>query len=215
MKNSRLSRIIVIGLIALGLYVVVDVVLYVDKVAGFFIHPWSSIQGKTPPKAPAAPTVPIPDYPKASFAVLDSGFLAAEDENYWWIDNDRVMFKGYEAGTFDPDWEKKSSEERLEGEYDLSRPFKSGFYIWDVRKNTVTLFRRNIVSFCYEDGEAYFKKLDKNPEASVYMRGPLGKEKEIPGMKYGDWPDNRSFKKYPCWFDAKLIGKGMFALRKG
>lgn len=183
------------------------------SIADWIRYPWSTLQGKAPPVPPPKPIVPVPDYPKVSFPILDSGFLAGDLENYWWIDNDRVMFEGYEAGTEDPDWEKKSREQRqAEGRY--YRPLKGGFYTWDVRKNTVTLYRRDVWNFCYEDGEAYFRKLGEGPEKFIDMRGPLGKEREIAGAKPGSRPDQRSFKHYPCWVEGEPRARGMVPLRR-
>jgi len=174
-------------------------------------YPWSTLQGKAPPTPPPKPTAPIPDYPKVSFPVLDSGFMAADDENFWWLDNNRVMFKGYEEGTYDPDWEKKTREERqADGRYDT--PMKGGFYIWDIRKNTVVLYRRDVYNFCFQDGEAFFQKLDVDPNRLVFMRGPIGTEKEDPEIKPSDFPDNRLITR-PCKSNRNY--EGSFPLMPG
>lgn len=190
--KSGLFGIIVIGVI---LVLIGYVAVQVNTMMNWIRYPWSSLQGKAPPKPRPDLPGPVPVYPKLPLKVLDSGFLADDLENFWWLDNERVMFKGYEADTVDPDWSKKTMKENFaSGRPD--KPMIGGFYIWDTNKNTIKLYRRDVWNFCYEDGEAYFQKRVENMDNAEYLRGSLGKEKAI--QRVSPLPDNRIFKNVPC-----------------
>jgi len=125
--------------------------------ANWFTHPWSALLGKSPPPPPAQPKGPIPTYPQVRYPVLDSAFPIADKEHLWWLDNDRVVFMGYEPGSYDPGWEKKTlSQRRADGrETDM----RVGHYVWDTRTNEVRLFRRRLHDFCVEEGVSAFLEL--------------------------------------------------------
>ena len=156
------------------------------------------------PPIPQA-TQPIPEYEKLRLPIIDSGFPVAEYENLWWLDNDRVMFKGYEVGTYDAETEKSSYVEgRKHG-------MKVGFFIWDTRENTFTLYGRNIYNFCYEDGQALYWKLKPEGPPAGAFRGPLHQEKELPGAQIQDYGYNLGLTRYPC--GVKREPNTLFPLR--
>lgn len=200
--------------------------------ANWFTHPWSALQGKSPPKPPPKPAEPIPEYPRVRLPILDSGFPVTDDEHLWWLDNARVVFKGYEIGSYDPDWEKKTlAERRADGR---EKGLRVGHYIWDTRKNTVTLFRRRLWNYCFEDGVSAFLELpvkEAPPPAKItpfwigpltLWMGPFGKERPRPEIDPNYLSDNRSLREHcglitPGAYEAKTIPlkKGWGILRYG
>lgn len=155
------------------------------------------------------PPESIPDYPQMSFPVVDSGFPVAQEPTFWWLDNDQVIFKGYEVGTYDAESAERLPEEEFEK--GREKGMKVGLYIWDTKKNTFTLIRRDAHNFCYEDGQAFFVK--KGTNGYVAVRGALGKEKEIPGATPGDFNSNSMLAPYPC--GSRRDYPGTFPLKAG
>jgi len=185
--------------------------------ANWFTHPWSALLGKSPPPPPAQPKGPIPTYPQVRYPVLDSAFPIADKEHLWWLDNDRVVFMGYEPGSYDPGWEKKTlSQRRADGrETDM----RVGHYVWDTRTNEVRLFRRRLHDFCVEEGVSAFLELpDKEapPPAKItplwigpltLWTGPFGKERPKPDIDANRLVDNR-WTPGPCGVIAPPGGFG-------
>jgi len=78
-----------------------------------------------------------------------------------------------------------------------------GHYVWDTRTNTVTLFRRRLWNYCYEDGVSAFLELpikEAPPPAPIspfwigpltVWIGPFGKERERPEIDPNFLEDNR------------------------
>lgn len=150
-------------------------------------------------------------FAKAGFSVIDSGFPAVDNATFWWVDNDRVIFKGYEVGTYDPESAQHLSE--TEFEKGREKGMKVGYYIWDIKKHSFTLYRRDILDFCYEDGEAFF--VGKVVGRLTVAKGPLWKEKEIPGAKPSDFPDYRTLIRYPCGMKRSRPLGETFPLKSG
>ena len=185
--------------------------------ANWFTHPWSALLGKSPPPPPAQPKGPIPTYLQVRYPVLDSAFPIADEEHLWWLDNDRVVFMGYDPGSYDPGWEKKTlSQRRADGrETDM----RVGHYVWDTRNNTVVLFRRRTAKYCFEDGVSAFveRPISESPPPAVVTQhwigpsilwiGPFGKERPKPDIDANRLVDNRLIRR-PCGLIAPPGGFG-------
>ena len=109
-----------------------------------------------------------------SYPIKDSKFPAAEAK-LGWLDNERVMFHGYEVG--------KSGQPSPEDGHLLG---ETGLFIWDVGKDTVTKYWDidGPVPLCVFRGQVFFsKKLKGKKNTWLLVSGPLGKEeqKEVSG----------------------------------
>ena len=105
-----------------------------------------------------------PQYP-----VLDSKFPAAEAK-LGWIDNERVMFHGYDIGKMTQPGPGKGHPTAAEG-----------LFIWDTVKGTVTKYWDidGPVPLCVFRGQVFFsKKLKEKENAWLVVSGPLGKEEQ-------------------------------------
>jgi hypothetical protein len=103
------------------------------------------------------------------YPVLDSKFPAAEAK-LGWIDNERVMFHGYDIG-------KMTQPGPGEG-YPTAA---EGLFIWDTGKETVTKYWDidGPVPLCVFRGQVFFsKKLKEINNTWLVVSGPLGKEEQ-------------------------------------
>lgn len=103
------------------------------------------------------------------YPILDSKFPAAE-ATLGWIDNERVMFHGYDVGKM-----------TQPGPGDGHPTAAEGLFIWDAGKGTVTKYWDidRPVPLCLFQGQIFFsKKLKKKEDSWLLVSGPLGEEKQ-------------------------------------
>lgn len=97
------------------------------------------------------------------YPIIDSGVWATNSfpGDVYWLDNERVLFLGSEQG-------KSVSKEH------------EAVAVWDTKKNSVTVQKRNISSLCYRNGIVLLGQKIDNPAGGPwkyrFFRGPLGKE---------------------------------------
>lgn len=120
------------------------------------------------------------------YPVLDSKFPAAEAK-LGWIDNERVIFQGYEPGKF-------GTKSPRDGHvYDIT-----GLFIWDTQSNEVVKHEsiEGLTSLCVHAGEVTFAK------EGMLVSGQLGKERRTPFPKRKYWFNPVSCRYYetlPYW----------------
>ncbi|ALA57581.1 hypothetical protein [Nitrospira moscoviensis] len=73
---------------------------------------------------------------KPSFILKDSGFPASSQHRIYWLDNERVIFTGYEI-----DLEKIDKQGKYGREQNI--------YIWDTRENHRSIYVKNASLGCY------------------------------------------------------------------
>lgn len=110
------------------------------------------------------------------YPVLDSKFPAAEAK-LGWLDNERVIFHGYEVGKFG---QKTADGHELR---------ETGIFIWDVPQNIVKKYWDidSQVGLCVFHGLVAFKQRAK-PGQDVWnvVTGDLnGAQQRLEGKKYG------------------------------
>ena len=101
------------------------------------------------------------------YPVLDSKFPAAEAK-LGWIDNERVMFHGYEVG--------KVGQPSPDDGHPLA---ETGLFIWDTAKGTVTKYWDvdGPVPLCVFQGQIFFTQKVKDKENSwLAVTGGFGEE---------------------------------------
>jgi hypothetical protein len=118
--------------------------------------------------------------PVIPFNIIDSGFPALENQKPFWLDNNRVIFRGVDV-----------SKGRISTPPDLPLPqvtamgiengFSVGYYIWDVDRSAVSLYKQGVWALCVEDGIVHYVKFSSTPGgAPTFWRGPLGQEEKLP-----------------------------------
>lgn len=100
------------------------------------------------------------------FILKDSGFQASSQHRLYWLDNDRVIFTGYEI-----DLEKIDKEGRYGREQNI--------YIWDTRENRRTIYVKNASLGCYFSGYIRYSILN-----GPSKKGPMGQERAYLDMYY-------------------------------
>ena len=108
-------------------------------------------------------------YGEPHYPVLDSKFPAAEAK-LGWLDNERVMFHGYDIG-------KMTQPGPGEGHPTAAE----GLFIWDTVRGTVTKYWdiNGPVPLCVFRGQVFFsKKLKEKENTWLVVSGPLGKEEQ-------------------------------------
>jgi hypothetical protein len=106
---------------------------------------------------------------ESRYPVLDSKFPAAEAK-LGWLDNERVIFHGYEVG--------KVGQPSPDDGHPMA---ETGLFIWDTGKDTVTKYWDidGPVPLCVFRGQVFFsKKLKGKENAWLVVSGPLGKEEQ-------------------------------------
>jgi hypothetical protein len=107
------------------------------------------------------------------YRLTDSGFPADDWYQPFWIDNERLIFKGFEVGSYSKEMhEAPFSEQHAKG-YD-GHGMRTGYYVWDTKKNTVTLYKDKITNLCAEDGNVVYQTTGS--EKAVVWRGKFGEE---------------------------------------
>ncbi|WHZ29131.1 MAG: hypothetical protein OJF51_003932 [Nitrospira sp.] len=100
------------------------------------------------------------------FILKDSGFQASSQHRLYWLDNDRVIFTGYEINL-----EKIDKEGRYGREQNI--------YIWDTRENRRTIYVKNASLGCYFRGYIRYSILN-----GPSKKGPMGQERTYLDMYY-------------------------------
>jgi hypothetical protein len=103
------------------------------------------------------------------YPIKDSKFPAAEAK-LGWLDNERVIFHGYEVG--------KVGQPSPDDGHPLA---ETGLFIWDTAKDTVTKYWDidGPVPLCVFRGQVFFSKKLKGKENTwLVVSGPLGKEEQ-------------------------------------
>lgn len=100
------------------------------------------------------------------FVLKDSGFQASSHHRIYWLDDDRVIFTGYEI-----DLEKIDKEGRYGREQNI--------YIWDTRENRRTIYAKNASLGCYFRGYIRYSILN-----GPSKKGPMGQERTYLDMFY-------------------------------
>ncbi len=103
------------------------------------------------------------------YPIFDSKFPAAEAK-LGWLDNERVIFHGYEVG--------KVGQPSPDDGHPMA---ETGLFIWDTGKNTVTKYWDidGPVPLCVFRGQVFFsKKLKEKENTWLLISGTLGKEEQ-------------------------------------
>jgi hypothetical protein len=103
------------------------------------------------------------------YTVKDSKFPAAE-KKLGWLDNERVIFHGYEVG--------KVGQPSPDDRHPLA---ETGLFIWDTTKDTVTKYWDidGPVPLCVFQGQVFFsKKIKEKANTWLMVSGPVGKEEQ-------------------------------------
>ncbi len=100
-----------------------------------------------------------------NYVLKDSGFPASLRHNLYWLDNDRVIFTGYEVIPEKTDKHGKPLREQ-------------GVYIWDTRENQISLYAKNASIGCY------YKGYIRVTVDGVAKKGPMGQERTYLDMVY-------------------------------
>lgn len=103
------------------------------------------------------------------YPIFDSKFPAAEAK-LGWLDNERVMFHGYEVG--------KVGQPSPDDGHPLA---ETGLFIWDTGKNTVMKYWDidGPVPLCMFRGQVFLsQKLKEKENTWLLVSGPLGKEEK-------------------------------------
>ncbi|HMS82052.1 MAG TPA: hypothetical protein PKD12_00190 [Nitrospira sp.] len=101
-----------------------------------------------------------------AFVVKDSGFPASGQHRLYWLDNDRVIFTGYEFTLEKTDQPGRSGREQ-------------NIYIWDTREKQRAVYVRNASLDCYFRGYIRYSSLD-----GPSKKGLMGQERTYLDMVY-------------------------------
>lgn len=139
-------------------------------------------------------------YGEPHYPVLDSKFPAAEAK-LGWIDNERVIFHGYEPGKFGTKSPKDGHT------YEII-----GLFIWNAATNAVTkhVNMEGLTTLCVHTGEVAFVK------EGMLVSGKLGEEQRTPFPKK-HWFNEISCRYYterPYWSEEGRRGRGFPLLEK-
>lgn len=141
---------------------------------------------------------------KATFVLKDSEFPASGQHRIYWLNNDRVIFTGYEI---------KLDKIDKEGRYGREQ----NIYIWDTQKNSRTVYVKNASLGCYFRGYIRYSILD-----GPSKKGPMGQERTYLDMLYSkdtweeeppEWEENvkmhpitcRSYRAKPFKVQADIV----------
>ena len=103
---------------------------------------------------------------RPAFVLKDSGFQASNQHRIYWLDNDRVIFTGYEINL-----EKLDNLGRYERDQNI--------YIWDTREKHRTVYVKNASLGCYFRGYIRYSILN-----GPSKKGPMGQERTSLDMHY-------------------------------
>ena len=103
---------------------------------------------------------------KAAFILKDSGFSASTQHRIYWLDNDRVIFTGFELNLAKLDKQGRYAREQ-------------NIYIWDTREDHRTVYVKNASLGCYFRGYIRYSILE-----GPSKKGPMGQERTYLDMHY-------------------------------
>jgi hypothetical protein len=103
---------------------------------------------------------------KPSFILKDSGFPASSQHRIYWLDNERVIFTGYEI-----DLEKIDKQGKYGREQNI--------YIWDTRENRRSVYVKNASLGCYFRGYIRYSILE-----GPSKKGLMGQERIYLDLHY-------------------------------
>lgn len=103
---------------------------------------------------------------KAPFILKDSGFVVSSQHRVYWLDNERVIFTGYEI-----DLERLDRQGRYGGEQNI--------YIWDTRENRRTVYVKHASLGCYFRGYIGYSIIE-----GPSKKGPMGQERTYLDIHY-------------------------------
>ncbi|MDF0644873.1 MAG: hypothetical protein P0111_12655 [Nitrospira sp.] len=103
---------------------------------------------------------------KAPFVLRDSGFPVSSQHRIYWLDNDRVIFTGYEINL-----EKIDKQGRYGREQNI--------YIWDTRENRRSVYVKHASLGCYFRGYIRYSILE-----GPSKKGPMGQERTYLDLHY-------------------------------
>lgn len=103
---------------------------------------------------------------KPPFVLKDSGFQTSSQHRLYWLDNDRVMFTGYEINL-----------EKIDKRGQYAR--EQNIYIWDTRENQRTVYVKNASLGCYFRGYIGYS-ISEGPS----KKGPMGEERTYLDVHY-------------------------------
>ena len=126
---------------------------------------------------------------KAPFILKDSGFQASSQHRIYWLDNDRVIFTGYEINLEQID---------KQGQYGRDQ----NIYIWDTQTNSRTVYAKNASLGCYFRGYIRYSILE-----GPSKKGLMGQERTYLDMYYSketwegeppEWEENVKMHPITC-----------------
>ena len=101
-----------------------------------------------------------------SFVLKDSGFLTSSQHRIYWLDNDRVIFTGYDLNL-----EKIDKQGRYAREQNI--------YIWDTRESRRSIYVKNASLSCYFRGYIRYSILE-----GPLKKGLMGQERTYLDLYY-------------------------------
>lgn len=107
-----------------------------------------------------------------AYRLIDSGFPSNELLPPFWVDNERVIFKGVEVGTYSKEMHESPPSVRRAKGYD-DHGMRTGYFVWDTTNNAVTLYKDKIANLCIEDGNVVYRM---DAERPIVWLGKLGEE---------------------------------------
>lgn len=136
------------------------------------------------------------------YPVLDSKFPAAEAK-LGWLDNERVMFHGYEVG--------KVGQLSPDDGHPLA---ETGLFIWDTGKNTVTKYWDidGITPLCvFHDQVWMLFRIKGDEKARLQISGKLGHEQQIKTKGEGalNGVSCRYYAPKPEWADEHRVRRAL------
>lgn len=96
---------------------------------------------------------------QASFTLKDSKFQTSPNHRIFWLDNDRVIFTGYELNLEKTDQQGKYVREQ-------------NIYIWDIREDRRSVYVKNASLGCYFRGYIAYSIIE-----GPSKKGPIGQER--------------------------------------
>jgi hypothetical protein len=103
---------------------------------------------------------------RTSFVLKDSGFQASSQHRIYWLDDNRIIFTGYEINL-----DKLDKQGRYGREQNI--------YIWDIREKHRTVYVKNASLGCYFRGYIRYSILE-----GPSKKGPMGQERPYLDMFY-------------------------------
>src|SRR3989442_14611771 len=81
------------------------------------------------------------------YQLIDSRFTADDRYQPFWLDNEKLIFKGYEIGSYSRDMHVAPRAMARAKGYD-AHGMHTGYYIWDTKTANVTLYKDKIANLC-------------------------------------------------------------------